>query len=101
MGAEPYAALVLRFPEPIKQAVPRALRESQTGAFREVAFGGVGTMPNVAIRRDQRPRSARCFAPTCMPIASPPRSHVANIDEDPLISGSKAVDLLLLRLPMV
>jgi hypothetical protein len=35
-----------------------------------------------------------------MSMASPPRSHVANL-ENPSICAAEAIDLLLLRLPMV
>ena len=59
-----------------------------------------GAMPNIAIRRAQRPRPERCSTPTCMAIASPPRSHVSNL-ENPSICADKATDLLLLRLLMV
>ena len=53
-------------------------------------------MPNVAIRRAQRPRPERCFAS----IAAPPRSRVSNL-ENSSIGASKILDLLSLRLPMV
>jgi hypothetical protein len=59
-----------------------------------------GAMPNIAIRRAQRPRPERCFTPTCMAIASPPRSQVSNL-ENSSICAAKATDLFLLRLPMV
>jgi len=90
--------------------LPRPRYEPQIGVFREVAFGhghdlsgckdAEGAMPNIAIRRAQRPRPERCSTPTCMAIASPPRSHVSNL-ENPSICADKATDLLLLRLLMV
>ena len=100
----------VQFWEPVKQEAPQSpSRASDRRISRSRVRHGhdlsgckdaEDAMPNIAIRRAQRPRPERCLTPTCMAIASPPRSHVSNL-ENPSICADKATDLLLLRLPMV